>query len=243
LVVRIPQDPSGDADGIPLDTKAYTQEQLRELTIECLRIMATEVQSRSFQTNVGHVFLTGDVSFLQKDYFSPIVENLLLLASALSNEAKSSHNKSSGPAAEIIINGALDSILSALPLQTVANIVENFLQTKRDIEVTGNMIAIATDRLSRDITSDLTLKSALTILLKSLSEIITSAESEEAIILALECVSKLSRVHGKAELPMFEEIVPAVVNQGIARESQVIKEAAVDCLHSMLYFPLSKRIS
>jgi hypothetical protein len=35
---------------------------------------------------------------------------------------------------------------------------------------------------------------------------------------------------------MFEEIVAAVVHQGIARENKFVKEAAVDCLHSMLYF-------
>jgi hypothetical protein len=196
-----------------------------------------EITSRSFQTNVQHAFATGDVSLLQTDFFSPIVENLLLLESPR-------HQGYSGSLVtrdlETLTIQALDGVLSALPLQTVANIVENFLETKRDIIVTGNMIAIATDRLARDNISDITVKPAVTLLLKSLKEIIASVEDEEATVLALECLAKLSRVHGKAELPVFEEVVPALVHQGIANESKLVKEAAVDCLHSMLYSPTMK---
>lgn len=235
LVVKISRySENENSDDLPLDVTTFTEKQVVDLIIECLRILVTELTSRAFQTNVAHAFSTGDISFLQNDFFSPIVENLLLLEFP-------GHQGSSRTLAaqdlEILISQALDGVLSALPLQTVANIVENFLETKRNIVVTGNMIAIATDRLARDNTADITVKPAVTLLLKSLKEIITSVEDEEATVLALESLAKLSRVHGKAELPVFEEVVPALVHQGIANENKIIKETAVDCLHSMLYCP------
>jgi hypothetical protein len=129
---------------------------------------------------------------------------------------------------------ALDGILSTLPLQLVANIVEKFLKTERDSDVTSNMIAIAADRLSKN-SSDVSLKASLVQLLSLLNDTIASSDDVNSIVVALESLAKLSRVHGKAELSSFEKTLPAIIGRGVSNDDRIVKEASVDCLESMLY--------
>jgi hypothetical protein len=132
------------------------------------------------------------------------------------------------------VKSALDGILSTLPLQLVANIVETFLKTERDTKVTSNMIAIAADRLSKS-SSDVSLKASLVQLLSLLNNTIASSDDVNSIVIALESLAKLSRVHGKAELSSFEKAIPAIINRGVSSDDRIVKETAVDCLESMLY--------
>jgi hypothetical protein len=132
------------------------------------------------------------------------------------------------------VKSALDGILSTLPLQLVANIVETFLKTERDTKVTSNMIAIAADRLSKS-SSDVSLKASLVQLLSLLNNTIASSDDVNSIVVALESLAKLSRVHGKAELASFEKAIPAIINRGVSSVDRIVKETAVDCLESMLY--------
>ena len=131
-----------------------------------------------------------------------------------------------------LVHAALDGVFAVLPLQLVANIVETFL--KHNINVSSSMISIASDRLASSV-SDVTLKPALTLLLSLLNDLITSADDTDAIVVALGCIVKLSRVHGKGELPLFEAILPAIVARGVGNDNRVVKEKSVNCLFAMLY--------
>jgi len=81
LVVWIPRNQGEDIGSLPVDVNSYSQEKLRNLKVECLKIVASVLGSRTFQTSVGRSFAAGDVDILTNDSFAPIVENLLLLAS------------------------------------------------------------------------------------------------------------------------------------------------------------------
>jgi hypothetical protein len=126
-----------------------------------------------------------------------------------------------------------------LPLQLVANIVETFLKTERNTKVTSDMIAIATDRLSKS-TSDVSLKASLGQMISLLNDTIDSSNDVEAMVVALKSLAKLSRVHGKAELPSFEKVLPALISRGVGGNDRIVKENAVGCLESMLYSLLER---
>jgi hypothetical protein len=79
--VQIPLDASEDRGELPVDLKSYSREKLAALKNECVAIVAFTIGTRSFQTAIGRSFAAGEVSFLTTDYFSPIVEKLLLLTS------------------------------------------------------------------------------------------------------------------------------------------------------------------
>lgn len=81
LLVRLPLEPSEDGEDMPIDLKSYSREKLAALKTECIGIVDFTIGTRSFQVAVGRAFASGDVSFLTTDYFSPIVEKLLVLAS------------------------------------------------------------------------------------------------------------------------------------------------------------------
>jgi hypothetical protein len=81
FLVQIPLEPSEDQGDLPVDLKSYSREKLIALKNECVAIVAFTIGTRSFHAAVGRAFAVGDVSFLTTDYFSPIVEKLLLLAS------------------------------------------------------------------------------------------------------------------------------------------------------------------
>ena len=78
LIVSIPQDQSDDIGGLPAEVKSLPLEKLAVLS-ECLEIVALELSSRSFRNDVGQIFAAGDVSIISTDYFSPMIEKLLLL--------------------------------------------------------------------------------------------------------------------------------------------------------------------
>jgi hypothetical protein len=96
------------------------------------------------------------------------------------------------------------------------------------------MIAIATARFNRAPALDAT-SSALSLFLALLNDIIRSAENVEMTLEALRCIGKLSRFHGKAQLPQFEQLLPAIVGSGLGSEHGDIKNESVNCLLSMLY--------
>lgn len=135
------------------------------------------------------------------------------------------------------ITTAIDGVLSELPLKLVSGIVETFVKTKRDVVVTMRMISIASDRLTRVLASDVALKSSLAQLLSLMSDIIQTSEDADAIEVALECIAKLSRFHGKAQLPLFENALPVIVEKGIGSSNDVTVQHSLNCLLSLLYDP------
>ena len=137
------------------------------------------------------------------------------------------------------ITTAVDGVLSALPLKLVSGIVETFVKTKRDVFVTMRMISIASDRLTRVLASDVALKSSLAQLLSLMSDIIQASEDTDATEAALECIAKLSRFHGKAQLPLFENTLPVIVAKGVGSSNNDIVQHSLNCLLSLLYDPLA----
>jgi len=133
-----------------------------------------------------------------------------------------------------VITSAMDGLLSPLPLQFVTGVVETLVKSGTDFVVTTHMISLAADRLTRAASTDVTLKRSLTQLLSLLTDVLqTSSDVEEAIV-ALNCIGKLSRVYGKAELPLFDAVVPSVIARGIRSEDNLVIEKSCDCLLSML---------
>src|SRR5262245_46328625 len=96
-----------------------------------------------------------------------------------------------------------------------------------------SMITIATERLSRGGISEVSLKAPLTLFLSVLDDIIAEA-MEDASITALASIGKLSRIHGKAELALFEPMVQTIVRNGVPNGNANVKTAAIRCLHSMM---------
>lgn len=126
-------------------------------------------------------------------------------------------------------------MLSPLPLQYVANIVETFVKAKKDIDITKNMITIASDRLTRAPATEVTLKASLTQLLSLLGDMIKSHEDIDSKVVALDCVGKLSRIYGKTELSLFEDLAAAIVVNGTTNDDDIVIERTFDCLLCMLY--------
>ena len=199
-------------------------------------MIALVLGSRTFQISVGRCFATGDLSIVDNDFFSQIVEKLLLLTPQNRKGAPSACYSLTLDIGKSITT-ALDGALSALPLKFVSGIVETFVKTKRDVLVTSKMISIASDRLTRVLASDVALKSSLTQLLSLMSQVIQSADDTDATEVALECIAKLSRVHGKAELPVFEQTLPVIVANGVGSTSDVTVQNSLSCLLSLLYAP------
>ena len=97
------------------------------------------------------------------------------------------------------------------------------------------MIPIATVRLVRTPTSDAGCKMALSKLLPLLSDIIKANVDGDTMNVAFASISKLSRVHGKAQVGQFEDILPVVVENGILSSREQIVHVAIDCLSIMMY--------
>ena len=83
----ISRDDSEDIGSLPIDVKSYSPEKLASLKNECLAAVIAVVNSSSFKGNVTRVFAAGDISSINTDHFSPIVEKLLLLSTHDSNGA------------------------------------------------------------------------------------------------------------------------------------------------------------
>jgi len=230
LVAQMPSDPNEGTESLPVDMKSYSVDTLRTLNRGCLEIVHSVLKSRRFQSSIEHIFATGDVSFVTTDYFSPIVEKLLLVASQNVKGMLSVYQLS--PGVGEIVASALDGLLSALPLQYLTGIVEAFIKSKT--EVTLNMLCIATDRLTRTPSSDIALKASLRQLLSIITSILESSEELNEMNVTLQCISQLSRKHGKAELPLFEGLVPVIVSR-IDTENAIVVQRSLDCLSSMLY--------
>ena len=79
LIVWIPRDQTEDIGSLPVNVKSYSQDKLGALKAECLEMVALVLGSRIFQISVERSFASGDLSFVNNDLFSPIVEKLLLL--------------------------------------------------------------------------------------------------------------------------------------------------------------------
>jgi hypothetical protein len=133
-----------------------------------------------------------------------------------------------------VITSAMDGLLSPLPLQFVTGVVETLVKSGTDFVVTTHMISLAAERLTRASSTDLSLKKSLTQLLSLLNDVLQSSQDLEEVIVALNCVGKLSRVYGKAELPLFEAVVPTIIARGIGSEENLVIEKSCDCLLSML---------
>ena len=134
-----------------------------------------------------------------------------------------------------LIAKAIDGLLSALPLQVIARILDHFVKTKTDVQIMISMITITTDRLAGVASSDPNLAPALAKLMSILTELVSSSEESEAIATSLICIAKLSRVHGKAELSLYENILPIIVDHGLGANDDVIVQQSLDCMLSMLY--------
>jgi hypothetical protein len=233
LVAWIPQDPAEDFGHLPIDIKSHSKDQLAALKLECLGIVARFFGSSSLQNGVSRAFATGDVALMTADFFSPIVEKLLQL----------SQTNQKGTICQFLltldesksVHAALEKVFAVLPLQAVAKLVETFLDTNRDTKVTSSMISIASNRIARGGTSDVTLKPALRLLLSLLNDLVKSGDDVEAAAVAFDCIGKLCRVHGKSELSMFEATLPAIVGHGVNSDNAVIREKGVNCLLQMLY--------
>lgn len=128
----------------------------------------------------------------------------------------------------------MEGLLSPLPLQFVTGVVETLVRSGTDFVVTTRMISITAERLSRAASTDVSLKKSLTQLLSLLNDVMQSSQDVEEVVAALKCVGRLSRVYGKAELPLFDAVVPTIIAHGICSEDDLAVENSCDCLLSML---------
>src|SRR5271156_4969587 len=101
--------------------------------------------------------------------------------------------------------------------------------------MTSQMISIATDRFTKPSKSDTTATASVTQFLALLSAIIENGETPSTTAVALECVARLSQVHGKASLDSFEKIPPTIVECGLQNDNDVVVLHSLRCLLSMLY--------
>jgi hypothetical protein len=196
-------------------------------------IVTSILQSRSYQTGVRYAFSTGDITIISDNRFAAIIEKLLLLASRSGKGILCSQTALTRDLRGLVTL-ALHSLLSPLPIQFVTGVVETLVRGKADFVVTTHMISIAAERLTRAHSTDISLKSSLTKLLSLLSGVVTSSQNMEEVVVALNCIGKLSRVYGKAELSLFDAVVPSVVTRGIHGEDAVAVENSCTCLLSML---------
>jgi hypothetical protein len=79
LIVLIPRDQNEDIENLPVNVKSYSRDKLGALKAECLEMIALVLGFRTFQISIGRSFADGDLSIVNNDFFSPIVEKLLLL--------------------------------------------------------------------------------------------------------------------------------------------------------------------
>jgi hypothetical protein len=233
--MSIPHDPSQEADGFPLEIMSYSQEKLRSLERQCLNIISMVLSSRSFQGAVNRAFAAGDA--VSSDNFSSVVEKLLHV-SAHSKKGITLFDDTPNPVKELV-STALDGILSGLPLQFVSDIVQNFLDTKKS-NMTAQMISIATDRFTKPNKGDTRATTSVTQFLSLLNAIIQNGEVPSTTAVALECVARLSQVHGKANLDAFEKILPIIVEGGLKNQNDVVVLHSLRCLLSMLYISLEE---
>jgi hypothetical protein len=203
---------------------------LGSLKRDCLGIVAGELGSQSFQGGVLRIRAAGVVDNL---VFSSIAEKLLLV------RADSDGTILLGVWLIVgirrLIETSLEGLLASLSLPSVIDIVETFVQTNRDTDVTSKMIPIAAARLVRTPTTDSACQMALSKLLPLLSEIIKAAVDVKSTSVALDSVAKLSRVHGKAHVAQFEEILPVLMEHGIGASREETVHATLNCLFVMMY--------
>src|SRR5277367_6354317 len=70
-----------DKVSLPSDLKSYSTEKLNSLKRNSLEIVASILESRSYQAGVRQAFAMGDVEIISEDRFPAIIEKLLLLSS------------------------------------------------------------------------------------------------------------------------------------------------------------------
>src|SRR5262245_57863315 len=81
FTLMIPREPMDEVEGLPLEIKTYSKENLHDLTTDWFKVNSLTLSSVSFQMAVTRAFGSGDISLVTTDYFSPIVEKLLRLSS------------------------------------------------------------------------------------------------------------------------------------------------------------------
>jgi len=224
---------SEDNIPLPVDMKSYSIEKLNALKRNSLELVASILESRSHQGGVRQAFAMGDVEIISEDRFPAIIEKLLLLSSRSGKGLSHTVIELTKDVREVITS-AMDGLLSPLPLQFVTGVVETLVKSGTDFVVTTHMISLAAERLTRASSTDLSLKKSLTQLLSLLNDVLQSSQDLEEVIVALNCVGKLSRVYGKAELPLFEAVVPTIIARGFRSEENLVIEKSCDCLLSML---------
>jgi hypothetical protein len=205
---------------LPINLDSFPSERLDFLKIQCLEMASGAIRSRSFQSNIARLFATGDTTILTNDQFSPIVEKLLTLESPDEDVSN-------------LVQSALDGLLSALPLQFITTILDTFVKTQKGVR--ANMLTIASDIVAKASSSDLSLRASITQLLALLTNILEQDDDLKAKTIALRCIRVLSRVHGKAELPLFESALSIIVDKGVGSENVDLIEHSLDALLSMLY--------
>jgi len=72
---------SDDKIHLPVDMRSYSTEKLNSLKRNSLEIVASILQSRSYQTGVRQAFAMGGIEIISEDRFPAIIEKLLLLSS------------------------------------------------------------------------------------------------------------------------------------------------------------------
>jgi len=76
---------------------------------------------------------------------------------------------------------------------------------------------------------------ALSKLLPLLTDIIKANVDTDTMNVAFASIAKLSRVHGKAQVGQFEDILPVLVENGILSSREQVVHFAIDCLSVMMY--------
>ena len=233
-ILALSKEKADDNIPLPVDLRLYSTEQLNVLRRNCLEMLASIVESQSYQNGVRQAFAIGDLEIISEHRFSAIIEKILLLSSQPGKGSSPIMMKLTKDVREVIMN-AMDGLLSPLPLQFVTGVVETLVKSGADFVVTTHMISLASERLARASSIDVSLKKPLKRLLSLLNEVLQSSSHLEEAIVALNCVGKLSRVYGKAELSSFDAIVPTIISCGIRREEETLAiEKSYDCLLSML---------
>lgn len=77
----IPRDTSESVVRFPIDIRALSSDTLVAIKSESLKVIAGLLGSRALQAAASRGFSSGDVQLVTEDYFSPIMEKLLILAS------------------------------------------------------------------------------------------------------------------------------------------------------------------
>jgi U3 small nucleolar RNA-associated protein 10 len=232
MIMFIPRDPNEVVESLPVELAGYSASKLGSLKRDCLGILASELESQSFQGAVLRIRAAGEVD---NAGFSSIAEKLLLVRA----DSESTILLGVGLIVGIrrLIETSLEGLLASLSLPSVIDIVETFVQTNRDTGVTSKMIPIAAARLVRTPATDSACQMAISKLLPLLSDILKAGVDVDSSGVALDSIAKLSRVHGKAHVAQFEDILPVLMEHGIWSSREKTVHDTLNCLFVMMYVP------